>query len=58
MTLIAKPGKDSKFLQHWRLISLLNTDYKILTKVLSNGLIKVLPSITWGYNIGDLWKTG
>ena len=43
--LIAKPGKDSQLLQNWRPIGLLNTDYKILTKVLSNRLIKVLPSI-------------
>ena len=46
ITLIAKSGKDNALLQNWRpIISLLNTDYKILSKALSNRLIKVLPSI-------------
>ena len=45
ITLIAKSGKDNTLLQNWRHISLLNTDYKILSKALSNTLIKVLPSI-------------
>ena len=43
--LIAKPGKDSQILQNWRPISLLNTDYKILTIVIFNRLIEVLLSV-------------
>ena len=45
ITLISKLGKDNLLLQNWRPISLINTDYKILSKVLSNRLIKVLPNI-------------
>ncbi len=45
LTLIPKKDKDIRFLKHWRPISLLNTDYKILTKTLSNRLQVVLPSL-------------
>lgn len=45
LTLIPKKDKDIRFLKHWRPISLLNTDYKILTKTLSTRLLSVLPSI-------------
>ena len=44
ITLLLKKGDGTK-LQNWCPITLLNTDYKILTKALSNRLKQVLPSI-------------
>ena len=44
ITLIPKKGDLNK-LKYWRPISLLCTDYKILTKVLANTLKNVLPQI-------------
>ena len=44
ITLLFKKGDRTK-LQNWRPITLLNTDYKILTKALSNRLKQVLPYI-------------
>ena len=41
---LLKNGKDRLFLQNWRPISLLNVDYKILTKVISK-IKNVLSSI-------------
>ena len=35
LTLLPKAEKDLRFLKNWRPLSLLNTDYKILTKLLS-----------------------
>ena len=40
-----KKGKDALHLKNWRPITLLNTDYKILAKILANRLKKVLPLI-------------
>ena len=45
LNIIPKKGKDLRYLKNWRPISLLNTDYKILTKLLANRLQKVIPSI-------------
>ena len=36
---------DRTLLKNWRPITLLTTDYKILTKVLTNRLWKILPSL-------------
>ncbi len=45
ITLIDKPGKDRSILSNWRPISLLNTDYKLLTKILAERVKAILPSI-------------
>ena len=44
ITLIAKKG-ETKYLKYCRPISLLSTDYKILTKILANRLKHILPEI-------------
>jgi len=45
ITLIPKPNKDTTSLANLRPISLLNIDYKILTKTIARRLQKVLPKI-------------
>ena len=45
ITLIPKPNKDTALLENLRPISLLNVDYKILTKTIAKRLEKVLPKI-------------
>ena len=45
LTLLPKSDKDIRLLKNWRPISLLNTDYKILAKLLANRLQKVIPSL-------------
>ena len=45
ITLIEKQGKDRNLIKNWRPISLLNVDYKILTKVLALRIKSILPEI-------------
>ncbi len=45
ITLIHKNGKNRLYLKNWRLVSLLNADYKIIAKLLAMWLQVVLPSI-------------
>ena len=52
LTLIPKQDKDLRYLKHWRPISLLNTDYKILAKVFANRLQKVISNIISNDQVG------
>ena len=45
LSIIPKKDKDLRYLKNWRPLSLLNTDYKILTKLLANRMQKVLDEI-------------
>ena len=45
LTLIPKKDKDRLLLRNWRPVSLLTTDYKLITKILALRLSKALPSI-------------
>jgi hypothetical protein len=45
LNIIPKKGKDIRRLKNWRPLSLLNTDYKIMAKILALRLRKVLPNI-------------
>ena len=54
LNLLPKPNKDLRYLKNWRPVSLLNTDYKILTKILSSRLQNVLPKLISSDQIGYL----
>ena len=43
ISLTPKKGKDKTILENLRPISLLNVDYKILTKIVANRIEKILP---------------
>ena len=45
ITLIAKEGKDNRHIKNYRPITLLNVDYKILSKVLAKRIKEVLGEI-------------
>ena len=52
LTLIPKKGKDTLYLKNWRPITLLNLDYKILSKVLARKLQGSLPAIVSAHQTG------
>ena len=45
ITLIQKKDKDSRFIKHWRPISLINVDVKVASKALVERMKKVIHSI-------------
>ena len=45
--LFEKKDKNKSFIKNWRPISLLNVDYKIISKALGSKLKKVLPNFIW-----------
>ena len=52
LNLLPKQNKDLRYLANWRPVSLLQTDYKILTKALALRLQKVLPKIISSDQVG------
>ena len=52
LNLLPKKDKDLRSLANWRPVSLLNTDYKILTKLLAMRLQKVIPTIINSDQVG------
>ena len=65
ISLIDKPGKDRSYIENWRPISLLNVDYKIMSKCLTERIKKVLEGLidhsqtgfVKGRNISDGLRT-
>jgi exonuclease III len=45
LSLLPKQGKDIRLLKNWRPISLLNSDYKILAKIVAIRLLTVIPYV-------------
>ena len=45
ITLLHKKGKDKQYVKNWRPVSLLDVDYKIITKSIANRLEPVLPML-------------
>ena len=45
ISLLPKKGKDSRYIKNLRPLTLLNTDFKVLAKVMANRIKKVLPHI-------------
>ena len=56
LNILPKKGKDLRYLAHWRPVSLLTTDYKILTKALAMKLQKIIPSIVNSDQVGYIKK--
>lgn len=52
ITLLEKEGKDAKYVQNYRPITLLNVDYKILSKVLAKRIKEVLSGIVHYDQVG------
>ncbi|KAM9316739.1 uncharacterized protein PAF06_007809 [Gastrophryne carolinensis] len=56
--LIPKPGKDGRFCNNYRPISLINCDLKIYASLIANRLLKVIPYIISGFQAGFIPKRG
>ena len=56
LNILPKKGKDLRYLANWRPVSLLTTDYKILTKAQAMKLQKVIPSIVNSDQVGYIKK--
>ena len=54
LNLIPKHNKDLRYLKNWRPVTILNTDYKILTKALANRLQPLLTKIIAADQVGDI----
>ncbi len=54
ITLLPKKDNSRHFLKHWRPISLLNTDYKIIAKLIADILKHVLPLLINNVQTGYL----
>ena len=52
ITLLQKRGKNEAFIKNWRPISLLNCDYKILTKIISRRIQPLLPKLIHPDQVG------
>ena len=52
ISLMEKPGHDPLEIKNWRPLSLLNVDYKILSKILAQRLENVLPQIIHRDQVG------
>ena len=49
ITLIEKKGKDKRYIQNWRPISLINVDAKVVLKCLALRLKKVIHTLVDSY---------
>ena len=60
ITLLPKPNKDTSLLTNWRPLTMLNNDYKIITKALSNRMKFALEEIIHEDQVGFLkgWYIG
>lgn len=52
ITLIPKKNRDRRYISNWRPISVLNVDFKILSKALAARLAGVLPKLTHNNQMG------
>ena len=52
ITLLQKRGKNEYLIKNWRPISLLNCDYKLLTKILSRRIQPLLPKLLHPDQVG------